>query len=155
MGLHFAFAENAYANGTHMPIVVSPWCISLWQVSWRRLAFSELQSIFNRVAPLPDGPAIYGPERGQAGNDWVHRVEETAAMTGWWTSVEQDEGVHYGEVERDERDLEIVEDRRAQGQPVFITLSACSLLTSCDRVRSTTWCSGYRLTWIWLVAFIN
>lgn len=105
----------------HVPIVVSPCCISLWQVSWRRLVFLEPQSIFNRVAPLPDGPAIYGPERGQAGNDWMHRVGETAAMTGWWMSVEQDEGVHYGEVKRDERDMEVVEDRRAQGQPVFIT----------------------------------
>lgn len=36
-------------------------------------------------------------------------------------SVEQDEGVHYGEVKRDERDMQVVEDRRAQGQPVFIT----------------------------------
>lgn len=65
-----------------MPIVVSPWCISLWQVSWRCLAFLEPQSIFNRVAPLPDGPAIYGLERGQAGNDWVRRVGETAVLTG-------------------------------------------------------------------------
>lgn len=31
----------------HMPIVVSPCCISLWQVSWRRLVFLEPQSIFN------------------------------------------------------------------------------------------------------------
>lgn len=38
---------------------------NLWQVCRRRLAFSALQSIFNPVAPLPDGPAIYG-------NDWVH-----------------------------------------------------------------------------------
>lgn len=30
----------------------------------RHLAFLELGSIFNRVAPLPDGPAIYGPDRG-------------------------------------------------------------------------------------------
>lgn len=70
----FIQAENAYA-GRHMAIVVSPWCIplslslslALWpsgRLAWRRLAFLELGSIFNRVAPLPDGPAIYGPERG-------------------------------------------------------------------------------------------
>lgn len=71
MGLIFIQAENAYANATHTSIVVSPWCVpvslplSLWQVCHSRLAFLELQSIFNCVAPLPDGPAIYGPERGQ------------------------------------------------------------------------------------------
>lgn len=60
----------------------APQCTSICQVRWRSLAFLELQSIFNPVAPLPDGPAIYGPESGQAGNDWVHRAGETAAMTG-------------------------------------------------------------------------
>lgn len=66
-------AENAYANETETDDYMCPLLcaldplFSLWQVSWQSLAFSELQSIFNPVAPLPDEPAIYGPELGQAG----------------------------------------------------------------------------------------
>lgn len=89
MGLLFIQAENAYANATHTSIVVSPWCVpvslplSLRQVCQSRLAFLELQSIFNRVAPRPDGPAMYGPERGaRLEMTRVHGAGGTSAMTG-------------------------------------------------------------------------
>lgn len=61
---------SQYANGGQMLIIVSPWCISHWQVSWRSLAPAQLRSIFNQVSPLPDGPAIYGPERRRPGSVW-------------------------------------------------------------------------------------
>lgn len=124
----------------HMSIVVSPWCSSIRQVSWRRLIFLEPRSIFNRVAPLPDGPAIYGPERGQPGNDWMRGVGETAAMTGWWMSVERDEGVHCGEVERDEREL--------RGNLCLLARCLCFIDQLWQSEEHDVGCSDNRLTWI-------
>lgn len=167
MGLIFIQAENAYANGTHTSFVVSPWCVpvslplSLWQVSQSRLAFLELQSIFNRVAPLPDGPAIYGPERGQ-GWKWPgargwRNVSDDRMMDECGAKMREP---RYGGVERDGSDLEVVEDKRSEVggggdkclSPSLLGVSFFSLLTSWDGVRSVR-CSGCTMTRVWLVAF--
>ena len=112
----------------HVPIVVcvgppsSASSISLWQVSWRSLAFLELQSIFNPVAPLPDGPAIYGPE-SRAGGEWLS-AQGLETQQRWqhdgWVLSKMRESTMERERERDrQRDREReVEDRRAQWQPV-------------------------------------
>lgn len=138
MGLIFIQAENAYANGTHTSIVVSPWCVpvslplSLWQVSQSRLAFLELRSIFNRVAPLPDGPAIYGPERGQGwkwpgARGWRNvsddRMMDECGAKMREPAMEESRGM--GETWRLLRTKEMRVE--GGGRQVFITLSARSV----------------------------
>lgn len=151
--------------------------LALWpsgRLAWRRLAFLELGSIFNRVAPLPDGPAIYGPERGA-------RLEltECTGRRGWggdggeerrrWQHdgrvLSKMKGARDGGVERDGRDLEVVEDKE---EPECLTSVYHRLwlrfiflfifffkLTSCDGVTSAT-CSGLcNSTRVWSAAFRN
>lgn len=167
MGLIVIQAENAYANATHTSIVVSPWCVpvslplSLWQVRQSRLAFLELQSIFNCVAPLPDGPAIYGPERGQGwkwpgARGWRNvsddRMIDECGAKMREAAMEESRGM--GETWR----LLRTKDVRVEGQgdkclsPSLLRGFFFSLLTSCDGVRSAR-CSGCTTTRIWLVAF--
>lgn len=62
----------------------------------------------------------------------------------------KDEGARYGGVERDGRDLEVVEDKRSEGgggrsASSLLGVSFFSLLTSCDGVRSAR-CSGCTTT---------
>lgn len=63
---------------------------------WGQLEASGiLQSIFNPVGPLPDGPAMYGPELGVWG--W-RQSSDDRMMDECWSKME---GCHYEEVQRE------------------------------------------------------
>lgn len=115
---------------------------SLWQVSQSHLAFLELQSIFNRVAPLPDGPAIYGPECGQGwkwpgARGWRNvsddRMMDECGAKMRELAMEESRGM--GETWRLLRTKEV----RVEGARVFITLSAWSFFFFLYRPAVREW----------------
>lgn len=138
--------------------------LSLWQVCLSRLAFLELQSIFNCVAPRPDGPAIYGPERGQGwkwpGAPGRRNVSDDRMMDECGAKMREaamEESRGMGETWRLLRTKEVcvvvVEGGGKCLSPSLLGVSFFfSLLTTCDGVRSAR-CSGCTTTRIWLVAF--